>query len=201
MLHETCPSLTRRGLLQGAAAWTAGAAALSVPGRSEAAMPVNWPLASGYHGIDERHLWIRQAGRSEELHVRFRLSDASIDVDGAVALTWLFRDWRDKDQVLGIDVWLLDRLALIQTILSVEHAKPVKLILTSGYRTRRRNATIEGAAANSQHVLGRAADIKAEGVSSQTVHKAAQTAGAHGLGRYARFTHIDTGPPGRRWRG
>ncbi|MEM7422132.1 MAG: DUF882 domain-containing protein [Pseudomonadota bacterium] len=191
--------VNRRDVLRG---WGASAAlSLAAIPHASAAAGGGWPLLSGISGLDERHLWIRQAGRQETLHTPFRHTDGSLDLDACVLLSWLFRDWRDADAFVGIDPWLFDRLATVQTLLSAAHQRPLEIVLNSGYRTARRNRTIEGAAANSQHIHGRAADITVPGIANTAVHRTASAAGAHGLGRYSTFTHIDVGPPGRRWRG
>jgi uncharacterized protein YcbK (DUF882 family) len=176
------------------------AAAFALP-HSASAKTGDWPLRSGISGLDEQHLWIRQAGRAEALHTRIRFDDGSSDPNGIADLSWLFRDWRDGDTHHWIDARLFDLLATVQTYATYTQGRPIELVLNSGYRTPRRNATIEGAAANSQHIHGRAADISVEGVSHRDVRDAAEASGAPGLGRYASFTHLDVGPPGRRWRG
>jgi uncharacterized protein YcbK (DUF882 family) len=160
-----------------------------------------WPLRSGWRGIDQRHLWIRQAGRGEALHCPFRDRAGAPYTPSVDALSWLFRDWKDGDQGLLIDIRLFDLLATVQTMLSIVEGRAVEIRLTSGYRTPERNRTIEGAAANSQHIRGRAADIVLPGVALAEVADAAAIVQAPGLGRYADFIHLDVGPPGRRWRG
>jgi uncharacterized protein YcbK (DUF882 family) len=160
-----------------------------------------WPLRSGFRGIDQRHIWVRQAGRREALHCPFRDANGAPHRASVDALSWLFRDWRDGDQGLKVDVRLFDLLATVQTVLSLVEGRAIEITLTSGYRTPERNRTIEGAAANSQHIRGRAADIVLSGSSHGAVADAAEIAGAPGLGRYPDFTHLDVGPPGRRWRG
>lgn len=177
-----------------------GAAACALPG-SASAQVSDWPLRSGFDGIDEQHLWIRQAGRTEVLHTRLRLADGSADLDGFADLTWLFRDWRDGDGVHWMDIRLFDLLATVQTYASLVLGQPAEMVLNSGYRTPGRNATIEGSAANSQHIHGRAADITVPGIPHSDVRDVAEASRAPGLGRYPGFTHLDVGPPGRRWRG
>lgn len=171
-------------------------AALPLPVRAN-----GWPLQSGFAGLDEQHLWIRQTGRAEATHTRIRLDDGLPDPNGIADLSWLFRDWRDGDAHHWIDVRLFDLLATVQTFTTLVHGRPTELVLNSGYRTARRNATIEGAAVNSQHIHGRAADITVTGVPNSDVRQVAEAARAQGIGRYAGFTHLDVGRPGRRWRG
>ena len=141
------------------------------------------------------------AGRRETLHCPFRDRSGAPQTLSVNALSWLFRDWRDDDQGLGIDIRLFDLLATVQTMMSLVEGRAVEISLTSGYRTPERNRTIEGAVPNSQHIRGRAADIVLPGVPHARVADAAEIAGAPGLGRYPGFTHLDVGPPGRRWQG
>lgn len=190
--------VTRRSAL--AAVGVAAAFGLA-PGVARGLAPRRWPRRTRFAGFDERHLTVRQAGRTEELQASFRLDGGRAYKPGVDALSWLFRDWRDGDVGRAIDIRLFDKLALIQTLLSTLEDRPATLILYSGYRTPTRNRTLEGAAVNSQHIHGRAADITVDGVSNEVVAKTAELAAAHGLGRYPIFTHIDVGPRGRRWIG
>lgn len=83
------------------------------------------------------------------------------------------------------------------------------IVVNSGYRTPAYNRRI-GGATRSQHIAGRAVDftVRIPGggiVSPLTVYNDIHTMrifGHHngGLGRYGRFTHIDTGAD-RRWHG
>lgn len=157
--------------------------------------------ATRFAGFDERHLTVRQIGRTEELQAPFRDRKGRPYKAGVDGLSWLFRDWRDHDTGRAIDIRLFDKLARIQTMLSTLSDRPVVLMLYSGYRTPERNRTIEGAAVHSQHIVGRAADIAADGVPHKLIGDLGEIARAHGLGRYPIFTHIDVGPRGRRWRG
>ena len=77
----------------------------------------------------------------------------------------------------------------------------VPLVVLSGYRTEAYNSTLEGAAAKSQHVQGRAVDLAHPNLSAHEVFTAIQRAQHRGelpllggLGLYATFVHIDTRP-------
>jgi uncharacterized protein YcbK (DUF882 family) len=74
--------------------------------------------------------------------------------------------------------------------------------ITSAYRTPGRNKAI-GGQAYSQHLYGKAADIKVKGVSPKTVaayvEKIMPKSG--GIGTYNTFTHIDTRSTKARWKG
>lgn len=75
------------------------------------------------------------------------------------------------------------------------------VIINSGCRCPAHNAAV-GGAANSQHVFGRAADIRVRYVGSDLVADwVAANFPTASIGRYATFTHIDTRTGGpARWR-
>ncbi|AUR22546.1 YcbK family protein [Phaeobacter inhibens] len=136
----------------------------------------------------------------DRLAVRFRTGQR-YDASNLQRLNWLWRDWRDGGAQRQIDPLLFGDLALIQTRMSLDFGEPKLILINSGFRTAGRNATIEGAARNSQHVQGRACDFNMVGVSPALVVGYAESYGVHGLGQYSDFTHIDVGPPNRRWTG
>jgi uncharacterized protein YcbK (DUF882 family) len=181
--------LSRRSVL-------AGLAALAAVPAGAAQGPL---VQTRFSGIGQRFLWVKLAGRWEELQVPFRHADGSLDEYGAARLSWAFRDWRDADQSIWMDPRLFDLLAAIQTEATILTDMAVRINLTSGFRTARRNRSIEGAAYDSQHLKGRAADIVLTGLTPGETAAIAETLGAHGIGRYPGFTHVDVGPPGRRW--
>jgi uncharacterized protein YcbK (DUF882 family) len=90
----------------------------------------------------------------------------------------------------------------LEKVRTVLGSHPV--FISSGYRCRSHNAEVPGAASNSQHPYGRAADILVRHMSPRTVQRILSQ---HrdlviGLGKYASWTHIDRrdGPPAT-WRG
>lgn len=78
--------------------------------------------------------------------------------------------------------------------------KPVTI--TSAYRTPTKNKAV-GGTTYSQHLYGRAADIKVAGVSPKKVAAYAETLlpKSGGIGTYSTFTHIDTRSTKSRWKG
>ena len=73
--------------------------------------------------------------------------------------------------------------------------------ITSAYRTPTHNKKI-GGTTYSQHLYGKAADIKVSGVSPAKVATYAETLlSSGGVGRYDTFTHIDVRGTKARWRG
>ena len=77
--------------------------------------------------------------------------------------------------------------------------KPVTI--TSAYRTPPHNSN-EGGTTYSQHLYGRAADIKISGVAPKKVADFAETLIDNGgIGIYNTFTHIDVRSVKSRWQG
>lgn len=74
--------------------------------------------------------------------------------------------------------------------------------ITSAYRTPGKNKAV-GGEAYSQHLYGRAADIKVSGVTPKKVAAYAETLlkNKGGIGTYATFTHVDTRATKARWTG
>jgi len=76
--------------------------------------------------------------------------------------------------------------------------KPV--IVDSGCRCVPYNDSVDGSAPYSQHILGRAADIRIAGIDPDLVYELAEQMEVGGLGSYDTFTHIDTrSGPLARW--
>ena len=74
--------------------------------------------------------------------------------------------------------------------------------ITSAYRTPPRNKAV-GGEEYSQHLYGRAADIKVAGIAPKSVVAYAEKllVGKGGIGTYSTFTHIDTRQSKARWKG
>lgn len=73
--------------------------------------------------------------------------------------------------------------------------------ITSAYRTPGKNKAV-GGQAYSQHLYGRAADIKVKGVSPKKVAAYAETIlKKGGIGTYSTFVHVDVRGTKARWKG
>lgn len=109
-----------------------------------------------------------------------------------------------RDRAVGEGVYmspvLLDILYGIQGWLDYFAVKS-PIILHSGYRDPHRNRHIEGAALNSHHITGGAADISIPNVSSLELAKFGRWLGGGGVGWYPQkgFVHLDVGRI-RTWR-
>ena len=115
------------------------------------------------------------------------------------------RELRCRD---GTDTVMVDEtLTVVLQCIRDHFGKPVTI--TSGYRTAAHNAAV-GGAKSSQHLLGRAADIRVQGVSVEDVAAYAESLMPDwgGVGRYpvkagraAGWVHVDTRAEKARWRG
>lgn len=120
--------------------------------------------------------------------------------DGNTELT---RNFRVKEFACtdGSDPIFIDSelVAVLQKIRD-HFGKAVKI--TSAYRTPTKNKAC-GGQMYSQHLYGKAADIKISGVSPKKVAAYAETLlkNKGGIGIYATFTHVDTRAVKARWKG
>ena len=116
------------------------------------------------------------------------------------------REFRCKDgsDPVFVDSELVELLEKIR----VHFGKPVTI--TSGFRTAAHNATVAKAAKYSQHLYGKAADIRVEGISVENVYAYADkllgnTGGCGiyppGLGRANGWVHVDVRKAKSRWKG
>jgi len=113
----------------------------------------------------------------------------------------VLRDWRNGEEHV-MDPKLFDVLHGVAG--KLETRAPFQII--SGYRSPQTNAMLhersDGVASHSQHVLGKASDIRVEGVELANLHKAALSLRAGGVGFYpvSNFVHVDVARV-RNWTG
>lgn len=115
-------------------------------------------------------------------------------------LCLLLKDHR-QDEAVSIDPRLFDLLCAMQAWVGYYGYKdPIQV--NSGYRTARTNNRLEGAARNSMHLYGKAADIVFPGLPASYINQLAQRYAGGGVGFYpsSGFVHVDTGRQ-RVWRG
>ena len=137
---------------------------------------------------------------SEEMIRQYSLAKNG---DRRLAPDFKVREFRCKD---GTDTVMVDEtLTVVLQCIREHFGKPVTI--TSGYRTAAHNAAV-GGAKSSQHLLGRAADIRVEGVSVEDVAAYAESLMPDwgGVGRYpvkagrpTGWVHVDTRANKSRW--
>jgi uncharacterized protein YcbK (DUF882 family) len=179
--------LSRRGFLKlGAAALLAA----SVPGKALA------NIAS----TPERTLSFYHLHTGEQLNATY-WADGSYQQQGLAEIYNLLRDFR-TGVVNPIDTQLLDLLHDLALKLDVN--KPFHVI--SGYRSPKTNAMLaknsSGVAKHSLHMDGLAVDIRLPGRDLSSLHRAALSMKAGGVGYYpvSDFVHVDVGRV-RQWTG
>ena len=181
------PNLVRRDLFRLAAA--AGAAMVTGPATAR--------------GLD---IWEPRRAVLTNLHTgeafnEVYYANGSYLPDALADATRVLRDWRTGDEHI-IDPGLFDTLHAIQGRL--ETRTPFQII--SGYRSPRTNAMLRrrghSVAEASQHMLGKAIDVRIEGVALSNLRNAALDVNAGGVGFYpvSNFVHVDTGRV-RQWFG
>ena len=125
------------------------------------------------------------------------------DGERRLAPDFKVRELRCRD---GSDTVMVDEtLTVVLQCIRDHFGKPVTI--TSGYRTPAHNAAV-GGAKSSQHLLGRAADIRVAGVSVEDVAAYAESLMPDwgGVGRYpvkagrpTGWVHVDTRANKSRW--
>lgn len=119
--------------------------------------------------------------------------------DALARIDWVLRDHR-IDRCRRIDLGLLHRLSAMRDMLDSD--RPFEVL--SAYRSPETNRMLlaQGASETSQHLEGRAVDVRLPGTKATALYQCALSLGSGGAGCYPGrgFVHVDTGPT-RRWIG
>jgi uncharacterized protein YcbK (DUF882 family) len=121
-------------------------------------------------------------------------SDGKYSIQAMNELKIFLADWRDQQQQ-EIDPKLMDFLWRIQQV--TDNQDTYEII--SAYRSRQTNEMLRkkssGVAKFSQHVMGRAIDVRLRGLETTVLRDTARRLQLGGVGYYAKsdFVHIDTG--------
>lgn len=101
----------------------------------------------------------------------------------------------------GSDPIFID-LELVNILQKVRSHFGKAVTITSAYRTPTKNKAV-GGTTYSQHLYGKAADIKVKGVTPKKVASYVETLlkNKGGIGTYSTFTHIDVRSTKARWKG
>jgi uncharacterized protein YcbK (DUF882 family) len=154
--------------------------------------------SAAFGALPEQRLAFRNIHTNETFDARF-FGASGWDAQGLAELNHGLRDWRNN-QTTNMDRELLMLLSGLRDRLGV--APQAKIDLISGYRSPNTNAALRarggahtGVATKSQHMLGKATDIRMPGIALDRLHLAAMSMKAGGVGYYPRdgFVHVDTG--------
>ncbi len=158
------------------------------------------PSSQGTLALDSRELSFYHTHTGKRLHVVYRrngeyLPAALKEVDRFLS------DFRTGDAV-RIDPALLDLIYDVRESLGSDGTYQI----ISAYRSPRTNEMLRGRGGNngvarkSQHLLGKAIDVRLEGVATARLRDEALALRRGGVGYYEKsdFVHMDTGPV-RRW--
>jgi uncharacterized protein YcbK (DUF882 family) len=177
-------------------AWKAAEAA--VPIEPAPAMPA--PAIVTKPAADARRLFLKNLHTGDTVRAVYWENGAY--VDGALdEARRVLADWRNGERH-EMDPALFDIFHGLSTRL--ESDRPFQII--SGYRSPATNAALHakssGVAKRSLHMLGKATDIRVEGVELRHLRSAALDLGRGGVGFYpvSNFVHVDTGRV-RQWSG
>jgi uncharacterized protein YcbK (DUF882 family) len=154
-----------------------------------AATPTQEALANG----DTRSLTFFHTHTKESATITFR-RNGKYDEQALAQLNWLLRDWR-VDKPAQMDPHLFD--ILWEVYRESGSAQPINII--SAYRSPETNGALRrrssGVAEHSQHMLGKAMDIRLPDVDTAQLRAVAMRMQYGGVGYYpsSAFVHIDTG--------
>lgn len=101
---------------------------------------------------------------------------------------------KDGSDLVKVDDELVEKLQIMRSYFG----SPITI--NSGYRTKAHNTKV-GGSPNSQHLLGKAADIVVKGRTPKIVGEFAKKIGFTGVGIYKDFVHVDTRPTPSYWNG
>lgn len=204
----TPPHLSRRDFL-GAAAGVG--ASLILPGMAHAGPVQSFGSSSGgstslnasqqnnaAFWAQPRVINLKRRQNNEVINLSY-FKDGKINVEAYQRICWMMRDLK-MNKTTQIDIRLLDLICAMQAWVGFYgYRKP--FLVTSGYRTPEYNSTLEGAARNSMHLYGKAADLIFPDLPVSYIGKLAQHYTAGGVGFYpsSGFVHVDTGRV-RSWR-
>lgn len=141
---------------------------------------------------DTRTLTFHHTHTGENLTVTYR-RNGRYDADALKKIDWVMRDWR-RNQSVKMDPAVID--AVWELTRSVD-GDTVDIIC--GYRAPATNSMLRsrsgGVAKESQHMVGKAIDLKVRGVSLEKQRAAALRLHRGGVGYYpgSQFIHVDTG--------
>jgi len=149
--------------------------------------------------LTRRVLWLKRAGYGDEVAAPFCIDGHTIYDPGYREICWLMRDHNVpfSQGYVKIDIVEIEALWEVQQSLALLGIRE-PLVITSGYRSPATNAATEGAARDSMHLYGKAADLYVPGLSMRALFDACWSREiSGGIGYYNDHVHLDSGT--RRW--
>lgn len=179
---SAAPSLSRRAFLGGLVA--APLAGLIVPEAQAQPVDAFWSQPRVLH-------LYRPALKKQVRTVYWQ--NNQVNMAGYREICELLKDQR-AGVAVAMDIRLLDLLCAMQAWVAYYGFKdPIQV--NSGYRTLQTNSRLEGAAKNSMHLQGKAADVVFPGLPTSYIGRLASHYAGGGVGFYysSGFVHVDTG--------
>lgn len=161
--------------------------------QSLALLSVAYPFRKVFAAYEEaRSLSLYNIHTDEHLDITY-FSAGRYDYEALGRINHLLR-CHYNDRVRPIDTGVLDLLCDIKNRLGADR----EIQIISGYRSPEYNDYLRSrgrnVAKNSYHMQGVAIDFSVQGFSMSSLSQAAKSFLAGGVGQYADFVHIDTGP-------
>lgn len=192
-------SIDRRAFLAACSGLAAGLIAPAAPAFAAPGQAARFHHILAQRGINSRALWLTRPQSGEEARLVYANGNVVLR-EGYMKACHLLCDVR-ASKISPIDPRLLDILGVIQTWMRLNGInRPITIL--SGYRSPETNSKLEGAAKNSMHLYGKAADIRIKGIPNEMLAKLIGWLSEGGVGVYreSNFIHVDTGRV-RSWSG
>jgi uncharacterized protein YcbK (DUF882 family) len=200
-------ALSAFGFAFGSAALAAGApratgpeiSAVGRPSLSVPAMATMTPLYTSARPEKQYHLRMYHLHSHESIDVTYRVGNRYVPSALAMLDNFL-RDDRNGD----VAVFDPHEFDVLHALMEKLHRPHGVIDIVCGYRSPETNEflhdTTRGVAEHSQHMQGKAIDIRVPGVSTRRLDRAALSLRDGGVGYYphSHFVHVDVGPV-RRW--
>lgn len=165
-------------------------------GLAGAALPVAGAEAAGNAAVHERRLRLYNCQTGEFFDDVYWAEGGGV-AEALARIDWVLRD-PANDRCVSMDMDLLHRLSAFQQ--ASESTEPLEIL--SGFRSKETNRRLisRGASRHSQHLLGRAVDLRLTGTRPRDLYRLALSMGRGGTGYYPKqgFVHLDSGPD-RNW--
>jgi uncharacterized protein YcbK (DUF882 family) len=159
-----------------------------------AALSAAVPVEPAAYAAEPYHLRLHNLHTLEDIDIVYRIGD-NYQPEAIARLNYFLRDHNTND-VIPYDPREFD---LLHDILIRLRRPGATIDVVCGYRTQETNeilrASSQGVAEHSQHILGRAIDIRIPGSTTTRLRNAALSLNEGGVGYYptSHFVHVDVG--------